>query len=136
MSGDHIVPGGGDGLLKIAQYNRKAVETFEMVTAPADFFDDQYFVVYGMKEFETFNPDNIRGVWGAANVATMMARFRQDGILRIPVNAHHYGRPFVTEYETVQPLWCYFLKAEAVIHKVPKFDTEDVLKEDASDGVH
>lgn len=122
-------------LLKLGEYNKKMVERFEMVRVPEEQHADQYFLMFGMDEGEAFNPENIRGVWGAEPMAKVIAGYRQDGILRIPHPAYMMHRAHgEMRYEYVQPSWCYFLNVDSIIHKVPKGTwCEDEIKENTSE---
>lgn len=94
------------------------VEMFEILEAPADVIEDQYFLMYTLSEMERFNPEQIFGVWGADRVASIMSRFRQTGILLKPCMEY----PVEGAYEVVEGVVAvYVLKPGAIMHRVPHY---------------
>jgi hypothetical protein len=113
-------------LLKLAEYNKKVVETFDIVEDQRLADLPQYFIMYCMEEGEYFSSERIVGYRDASEVAGAMAYYRETGILRYP-------KPFVhplsdeDRYEYVQPIAIYVLNTEAIMHKVLNFKHREEL---------
>jgi hypothetical protein len=109
-------------LLKLAKYNSKIRETFEIIEDQHSLCIPQYFIMYGMTEGEAFKPDNVVGFRDVSEVAEAMAYYRETGILRWATRGIPRFGTRELSYETVQPLWLYVLRSETIMHKITRFE--------------
>lgn len=116
------------GLLKLAEYNTRVRETFEIIEDTTLEYAPQYFIMYIMEEGEHFNPEHIVGFQTEQAVATAMAYFRSTGILRW--EEHHYWQRDPDRFTEVQPIALFILRTEGIMRKVKRFEHEQVLQED------
>lgn len=104
-------------LMLLGEYNSKVRETFDINEAKTD---DQYFIMYGMKENEAFNPECVYGVWGASEVVDIMSYYRQTGILKVTRVGYHPRNE--NRWTYVQPLWVHAMQGINGMYRTTRFE--------------
>lgn len=115
-------------LLKLAEYNQQVLNAIDIVEQPKEDTEDQYFIMYGTEEGEYYNPEKVVGVWGATELATIMAYYRETGVLRLPKlwRAPRFG---AHDYDFIQPKWVIFTKAETMFTRIEGMQEVERMQE-------